>query len=91
MVVKTLLLYIFVCNIIPLYYVIAESGLKHEGEDCGSCFCPPTYNAGECAEGLQCIHNQTIADAPGKCVKKRGKMLVFLVILVCIQTFQLCD
>ena len=27
---------------------------KGEGEDCGSCFCPPTFSAGECAPGLYC-------------------------------------
>ena len=38
------------------------------GQTCGSCFCPPTYTAGDCAPGLECQHNPTIPDAPGKCV-----------------------
>merc|ERR1712038_996795 len=42
---------------------------KGEGEDCGSCYCPPTFSAGECAPGLYCdtsIQSQ-IPDAPGTC------------------------
>ena len=27
---------------------------KGEGEDCGPCFCPPTFSAGKCAPGLYC-------------------------------------
>ena len=42
--------------------------LKQLGERCGSCFCPPTYNAGKCAPGLECKHNPQIPDAAGKCV-----------------------
>ena len=45
---------------------------KQLGESCGSCNCPPTYTAGECEEGLDCVHNPMIADAPGKCIN-RGK------------------
>merc|ERR1711884_826023 len=43
--------------------------LKREGEECGSCYCPPTFSAGECAPGLYCdtsIQSQ-IPDAPGTC------------------------
>ena len=29
---------------------------KQEGQDCGVCFCPPTYYAGTCAPGLECKH-----------------------------------
>ena len=43
---------------------------KKEGESCGSCFCPPTYLAGECEEGLTCVHDETIADLPGICQNK---------------------
>ena len=28
--------------------------LKKEGENCGYCFCPPTFTAGECEPGLKC-------------------------------------
>ena len=45
---------------------------KQLGESCGSCNCPPTYTAGECEEGLTCVHHPMIADAPGKCIN-RGK------------------
>ena len=38
------------------------------GEPCGSCYCPPTYTAGNCAKGLTCKHDPRIADAPGECV-----------------------
>lgn len=44
-------------------------GLKQLGEDCGSCYCPPTYDAGTCAQGLKCVHDPRIADAPGRCVR----------------------
>ena len=44
-------------------------GLKQEGESCGSCFCPPTYTAGNCAPGLQCQKDPRISDASGKCVQ----------------------
>ena len=44
-------------------------GLKQEGESCGSCFCPPTYTAGNCAPGLQCQKDPRISDAAGKCVR----------------------
>merc|ERR1712226_1478812 len=43
--------------------------LKGEGEDCGACFCPPTFSAGECEPDLFCdtsIQDQ-IPDAPGTC------------------------
>lgn len=51
--------------------------MKQEGEDCGSCFCPPTYNAGNCAPGLQCKYlHRDIPDAAGTCVRL-GVMLFF--------------
>ena len=50
---------------------------KQLGESCGSCNCPPTYTAGECEEGLDCVHHPMIADAPGKCID-RGKNLTLL-------------
>merc|ERR1712157_96979 len=43
--------------------------LKREGEECGSCYCPPSFSAGDCAPGLYCdtsIQSQ-IPDAPGTC------------------------
>ena len=43
--------------------------LKKLGEPCGSCMCPPTFTAGECEKGLECVHNPMIADAPGKCIR----------------------
>ena len=43
--------------------------LKREGEPCGSCNCPPTFTAGKCLPGLECVHDKWIADAPGKCMK----------------------
>ena len=52
-------------------------GLKQEGEECGSCFCPPTYNAGNCAPGLECKHlHRDTPDAPGTCVRP-GVILFF--------------
>ena len=50
---------------------------KKLGESCGSCNCPPTFTAGECEEGLECVHHPMIADAPGKCIN-RGKNLTLL-------------
>merc|ERR1719361_2687908 len=47
--------------------------LKQLGERCGSCFCPPTYNAGKCAPGLECKHNPQIPDAAGKCVATESR------------------
>ena len=43
--------------------------LKKEGENCGSCFCPPTFTAGECEPGLKCDLSiqEAIPDAPGVC------------------------
>ena len=43
---------------------------KQEGESCGHCLCPPTYNAGTCDKGLKCEHDPLIVDAPGKCVRE---------------------
>ena len=51
---------------------------KQEGQDCGVCFCSPTYYAGTCAPGLECKHfNPEIhaekkhlhIDEPGICVR----------------------
>merc|ERR1711915_246425 len=41
--------------------------LKKEGEDCGSCYCPPTFSAGKCGPGLSCVRNENIPDLPGTC------------------------
>ena len=56
------------CNI----YIIDPGFVPSDiplGEACGSCFCPPNYTAGNCAKGLNCMHDPRIADAPGRCVK----------------------
>merc|ERR1711981_1227045 len=42
--------------------------LKKLGENCGQCFCPPTFTAGTCEAGLECVHNPRLPDLPGKCV-----------------------
>ena len=47
-------------------YIVTEQ----EGEDCGSCFCPPTFTAGKCAPGLDCLGFEFIADIPGKCIQE---------------------
>ena len=39
------------------------------GEPCGSCFCPPLFTMGECADGLECVHNNQLVDLPGTCVE----------------------
>ena len=52
-----------------ILFAITVRPLKREGEECGSCYCPPTFSAGECAPGLYCdtsIQSQ-IPDAPGTC------------------------
>ena len=49
--------------------------MKQEGEDCGECYCPPTYNAGTCTPGLICKYDDMIPDAAGTCVKP-GKMWI---------------
>jgi hypothetical protein len=41
--------------------------LKKLGESCGSCFCPPTFTAGECEQGLDCVSDPLLPDAGGKC------------------------
>ena len=56
------------CNIENFKNIAGNQTLKSEGEDCGSCFCPPTYTAGKCGPGLECIHNERIPDLAGKCV-----------------------
>ena len=45
-----------------------KTALKKEGESCGSCYCPPTWTAGDCAPGLECKYNRMNLDAPGKCI-----------------------
>ena len=50
--------------------------LKQEGEDCGVCFCPPTYFAGNCAPGLECQRirrGRFLPDATRRCVRP-GKL-----------------
>eukprot|EP00092_Neocalanus_flemingeri_P011792 GFUD01012715.1.p1 GENE.GFUD01012715.1~~GFUD01012715.1.p1 ORF type:complete len:422 (+),score=81.87 GFUD01012715.1:188-1453(+) len=61
-----------VCVIAPCCprWSCIETLAKTEGESCGYCLCPPTYSAGECEEGLTCVHDPNIADAPGICEKK---------------------
>ena len=44
---------------------------RQHGESCGSCYCPPTSSAGECAPGLTCVSGTPyIPDAPGTCVRE---------------------
>ena len=44
---------------------------RQVGESCGSCYCPPTYNAGKCAPGLTCKPGPPeISDIPGTCVEQ---------------------
>ena len=52
--------------------VVSQSHVvtEQEGEDCGSCFCPPTFTAGKCAPGLDCLGFEFIADIPGKCIQE---------------------
>ena len=50
--------------------VTTEMALKKEGENCGHCYCPPTYTAGNCAPGLICEHNSKIPDAAGVCIRQ---------------------
>jgi len=45
------------------------STVRQEGEECGSCYCPPTYKLGDCAEGLTCVKDPNVADGPGICKK----------------------
>ena len=52
--------------------------MKQEGEDCGECYCPPTYNAGTCAPGLICKHDDTIPDLAGTCVRSGSIYLSIL-------------
>jgi len=43
--------------------------LRQTGESCGSCFCPPTFSAGQCAPGNVCVHSRDgFADMPGTCM-----------------------
>ena len=74
--VNQLVLVIFTRIQSNLIFTFAQNvfeGLKQEGEDCGECYCPPTYNAGTCAPGLICKYDDMIPDAAGTCVKP-GKM-----------------
>merc|ERR1719431_2312362 len=34
----------------------SDTAGQQEGEACGSCYCTPSYTAGECAEGLTCVN-----------------------------------
>lgn len=43
--------------------------IKQEGDACGPCFCPPSFTMGECDEGLSCVKDEMIPDAPGRCKK----------------------
>ena len=47
---------------------------KKLGEDCGLCFCPPTFTAGTCEAGLECVHNPQLPDLPGKCIDPEGML-----------------
>ena len=40
---------------------------QQEGEECGSCYCPPDYTAGVCGEGLTCVKESSYEDLPGVC------------------------
>ena len=70
----------FQCN---TFYFIKETTSRkiptnlQLGDDCGQCFCPPDYTMGECAPGLECIHNDNIPDAPGKCVNQSASIGIF--------------
>ena len=71
---------IYIVHFIKWYDLIFFNvflGFKQEGQDCGLCLCPPTYDAGTCAPGLECKHfNPEIhaekkhlhIDKPGICV-----------------------
>ena len=53
-------------------YLIAPNK-KKEGEECGSCFSPSNnFHCGTCEDGLECIKDPMIADAPGMCRIKSG-------------------
>ena len=43
------------------------------GEACGACFCPPHFTMGECAQGLECLHQSEFEDLPGNCVNPGKK------------------
>merc|ERR1712142_640901 len=43
---------------------------KQEGENCGSCLCPPTYHVGNCTKGLICLKIPLHSDGAGICTKK---------------------
>ena len=72
----------FVCNTtnisITHFYIMKEllgpaiPTNRQLGETCGSCFCPPTFTAGECAPGLWCKPGpRELSDATGTCVEAR--------------------
>ena len=46
---------------------------KQLGQPCGSCNCPPSFTAGQCDQGLECVHNPMVADAPGTCMEPGKK------------------
>ena len=57
------------------YNISGFMPIKQEGGSCGSCFNPDINNhCGICAEGLECIKDHAIMDAPGQCRKKIGML-----------------
>merc|ERR1719150_1738098 len=46
---------------------LTRAQIKQMGESCGDCWCPPTFTAGHCAPGLQCLYKPNIMDSPGTC------------------------
>ena len=52
--------------------------IKKEGEDCGSCYNPDNdYFCGNCSAGLECIKDELLPDAPGKCQKTPSKSISY--------------
>merc|ERR1719431_1715855 len=41
--------------------------VRGEGEECGPCYCPPNFTAGQCGEGLTCVKVSSYEDLPGVC------------------------
>ena len=57
---------------IPFSYLAAPTK-KKEGEECGPCFNPTSnFDCGTCEDGLECIKEEPIPDAPGRCERKFG-------------------
>ena len=65
-------------NLILTFARYVLERLKQEGEDCGDCYCPPTYTAGTCAPGLKCKYDDTIPDLAGTCVRSGSIYLSIL-------------